>query len=388
MNEGSLSSAPSGAEPSEEVRALLDAAVHAAVLIDHVGRIVAFNGAAEKLFGYQAAEVLGQNVSLLMPDADRAAHDAHLARYAQTRVSNIIGTGREVSARRKDGSVFPVFLSVGVVRGAEPPRYVGFMEDLTPHHAAAEQARRLQERLMHVARLATVGEMASGIAHELNQPLAAVANYAQAGDRLLALPEHDLKEVRGALQEIAAQAMRAGDIIRRLLTLARSHHPMRLPTSVNTLLLEISDLVQADARAHGIQYRLELTEPLPPVEADPAQIQQVVLNLVHNAMEALAQTHGPKRSAGPGREITVKTALGPDSTVEICVSDCGPGVAGEIAQQMFDPFYTTKETGTGLGLAISRSIMAAHHGTLEYRPNSPTGACFIARLPAVRAAPA
>lgn len=375
MMEGPLPFCSSGAQPGEEMRALLDAAVHAVVLIDHIGRIEAFNHAAERLFGYEAAEILGQNVSTLMAEPERSAHDGHLARYAHTRVSSIIGTAREVTARRKDGSVFPVLLSVGAVRGAEPPRFVGFMEDLTHKQEAAEQSRRLQERLMHVSRLATVGEMASGIAHEVNQPLAAVANYAQAGDRLLALPEPDLGEVRGALQQIAAQAIRAGDIIRRLLSLARSHPPMRVPTGVNTLLEEMTDLVQADARARGIDCRMQLGGDLPAVDVDRAQIQQVVMNLVHNAMDALVL-------AGTAvREITITTCVAPDGHVEICVGDSGPGVSDQVAARMFDPFYTTKETGTGLGLAISRTIVSAHRGTLVHRANVPAGACFIVRLP-------
>lgn len=382
MMEGPVPSSSSGAEPGEELRALLDAAVHAVVLIDHAGRITAFNQAAQRLFGYEAAEILGQNVSTLMPEADGAAHDEHLARYARTGVSRIIGMGREVTARRKDGSMFPVFLSVGAVRGAEPPRYVGFMEDLTQQRDAAEQARRLQERLMHVSRLATIGEMASGIAHEVNQPLAAVANYAQAGDRLLGAPDPDLHEVRGALQQIATQAIRAGEIIRRLLSLARNHPPMRVRTGVNTLLEEIAELVQADARTHDIRYCTQLADALPEVEVDRAQIQQVVLNLVHNAMEALAATEDRVR------EIRLTTALAQDGYVEICVGDSGPGIPEEVAARMFDPFYTTKETGTGLGLAISRTIITAHRGTLVHRPNVPAGACFIVRLPGVRTAAA
>jgi len=208
--------------PHEELEALLNAAVDGVILMDHLGRVQVFNRAAERLFGYTAQEVLGANVSFLMVDSDRGAHDQHLARYLRTRVPHIIGTGREVEGRRRDGSLFPVFLSVGVVEGSEPPRFVGFVQDISYRHRAAEETHRLQERLMHVSRLATVGEMSAGIAHELNQPLTAVANYAQACDRLLGLPDPDIDEIRAALKEITAQAVRAGDIIRRLRALAHN----------------------------------------------------------------------------------------------------------------------------------------------------------------------
>ena len=177
---------PAAAQPPDEVQALLDAAVDGVVLLDHLGCIQSFSRSAEQLFGYRAQEVLGRNVGVLMTDQDRSAHDGFLARYVSTRVPHIIGTGREVSARRKDGSVFAAFLSVGVVRDTEPPRFVGFIQDRTLQRRTGEEARRLQERLGHVSRLATVGETASGLAHELNQPLAAIANYAQACERLLA----------------------------------------------------------------------------------------------------------------------------------------------------------------------------------------------------------
>jgi two-component system, LuxR family, sensor kinase FixL len=362
--------------PAEELHALLDAAVDGIIVIDHLGRIQAFNRAAERLFGYQAREVLDRSVNVLMTEPDRIAHDGHLARYAATRVPHIIGNGREVSARRKDGNVFPAFLSVGAVANSEPPRFVGFVQDLTLQHQVKEQARRLQDRLWHVSRLATVGEMASGIAHEVNQPLAAIANYAQACDRLLGRPDADLQEVHGALKEIAAQAVRAGDIIRRLRSLTRQHG-RREPTKMNALITELSDLVRADAQAHDVQYRLELSDDLPPLEVHRTQIQHVILNLVHNAIESLAET--PDRP----REIVVRTSRTHDGEVEVSVCDSGPGVAASVAARLFDPFCTSKATGTGLGLAISRTLVDGHGGTLEYRPNVPVGACFTLRLPVV-----
>jgi two-component system sensor kinase FixL len=361
--------------PGEELHALLDAAVDGIVMIDHLGRIQAFNRSAERLFGYQAQEVLDCNVNVLMTELDRIAHDSHLARYAATGVPHIIGNGREVSARRKDGSVFAAFLSVGAIADSEPPRFVGFVQDMTLGRQGEDETRRLRERLWQVSRLATVGEMASGIAHELNQPLAAIANYAQACDRLLGRPDADLEEIHGALKEITAQAVRAGDMIRRLRGLARQHAGRREPTEINGLITELTELVRLDAQAHDVQYRLELSDALPPLEVHRAQIQHVILNLVRNAIESLAET--PDKP----RKIVVRTSRTHDGKVEVSVCDSGPGVSSSIAPRLFEPFCTSKPAGAGLGLAISRTIIAGHGGTVDYRPNVPVGACFTVRLP-------
>jgi two-component system sensor kinase FixL len=238
-----------------------------------------------------------------------------------------------------------------------------------------EANRRLQERLMHVSRLAAVGEMASGVAHELNQPLAAVANYAQACERLLGLPDPDLEEVRDALRQITAQAVRAGDIISRLRGLTRARESLGELTDVNSLLLELADLIESDARLHEATCRFELGKGLAPIALDRAQIQQVIFTLVRNALEALDD-----RPPG-SREVVVSTARAPDGDVLIEVRDNGPGISAQILERLFDPFCTTKPAGTGLGLASSRTIARSHGGTLEHRPNTPAGACFVLRLP-------
>ena len=237
---------------------------------------------------------------------------------------------------------------------------------------------KLQERLTHVSRLATVGEMSAGIAHELNQPLTAVANYAQACDRLLALPDPDITEIREALRQITAQAVRAGDIIRRLRMLARNDLVQRKLTDVNVLVEELQELILLDAKAYGVTYKIDLTPDLPRVEADEAQVQQVIVNLVRNAIEALSQA-ADATTGSP--EISVSTRLSRQSDVEIAVCDNGPGLAPAVIARLFDPFCSTKPNGTGLGLAISRTIVKSHQGSLEHRPNSPRGACFIVRLP-------
>lgn len=375
---------------TQELQALLDAAVDAIVWIDHRGRIEGFNRAAERLFGYAEAEIRGRSVSALMPEPEGPAHDAYIRRYLESGVPHIIGIGREVNARRRDGTVFPASIAVGEIAHSNPPRFVGFLRDITvqkqllaevkrqrdAERRTQDEARRAQERLTHVARLATMGEMAAGISHELNQPLAAITNYAHACVRLLGREPPEIDEVREALEQIAAQSLRAGEIIRRLRSLVRRQETHRVLASINASIRELVPLAATDGRLHDVRLHFELEERLPPVCVDPVQIQQVLLNLLHNAIEALV-------AAPPElRDIAVRSALAGDGMVEVSVTDSGPGVDPSILERLFDPFCTTKSTGTGLGLAISRSIVDAHRGTLRYAPAAAGGACFTLRLPA------
>jgi len=233
----------------------------------------------------------------------------------------------------------------------------------------------LLQKLTHVSRLATMGEMAAGIAHELNQPLTAIASYAQACDWLLARGSTDTAEIRDALQQITAQGLRAGEIIRRLRNLARTPDSQRVLTDCNSLVEELRGLALTDARVHNVRLEMNLAAELPQVQVNRIEIQQVVLNLVRNAIEAL-ESVPPER-----RQLILRTGAGPDETVEISVEDSGPGVDRKIVDRLFSPFVTTKPAGAGLGLAISRSIVEAHKGTLRYRPQDAGGACFYLRLP-------
>jgi C4-dicarboxylate-specific signal transduction histidine kinase len=224
--------------------------------------------------------------------------------------------------------------------------------------------------------MATIGEMAAGVAHELNQPLTAIANYAQACDRLLARPVTDPSELREALRQITAQTARAAGIIRRLRTLARSHQTERALASVSALVTELRELVQTDAHVHGVQLSLDLAAALPEVLVDSGQIQQVILNFVRNSLDAFAL-----RPAGHP-QIAIQTSLTDHGEVELAVIDNGPGLPAEAMSRLFDPFFSTKENGTGLGLAISHTIARDHGGSVGYRPHEPSGACFFILLPA------
>lgn len=261
---------------------------------------------------------------------------------------------------------------------ADPPAAVSGAppETLLDGESPGVAAGVMHGRMLQVSRLATIGEMAAGVAHELNQPLTAIANYAQACDRLLSRPGANLDDIRTALREITGQAVRAGDILRRLRSLAQSQPMRREPADLNATVEAIRDLILADGRVHRAQVHFDLAAALPAVSIDAVQIQHVILNLVRNGLEA------PLEKEKGTRELTVRTALVSDGDVEIGVLDNGPGLSPQALERMFDPFFSTKPEGTGLGLAISNTVVRAHGGSLTYRPNIPVGACFSIRLPA------
>ena len=367
---------PSGASFAEnEVQALLDATVDAVIVIDERGRILQFSLAAQRMFGFDPQEVAGRNVSMLMPEPYRSAHDGYMERYLRTGEARIIGLGREVRARRKDGTEFPCDLAVGRVKGIDPPRFVGFIRDISERRRAEDEVRGMRDRLTHFSRLSTMGEMAAGLAHEINQPLTAIATYAQASQRLLNQPQPNVADVLGALEQINLQALRAGEVIRRLRDFVRNREVKREAVSCRRLLDDLRLLAETDAQHHDVQLRIDCESDLPEFQADSIQLQQVVLNLVRNAIDAVASLPRERR------EVTIRAARNDDGDLEIAVSDRGPGIAAEVVEQLFLPFFTTKTGGTGLGLAISRSIVRAHGGSLWHTPNPAGGATFSFTLP-------
>ena len=358
------------------VNSILDTVPDAMVVIDDRGFVQSFSSAAERLFGFGAAEIIGQNVKVLMPSPYREEHDGYLARYKQTGERRIIGIGRVVVGQRKDGSTFPMELAVGEMRSGAQHFFTGFIRDLTERQQTDARLQELQSELVHVSRLTAMGEMASALAHELNQPLSAISNYMKGSRRLLeSSTDQHVGMVRDAMDKAADQALRAGQIIRRLRDFVARGESERRLEDVKKLVEEASALALVGAKDRGVRVRFDLGRGADFVLADKVQIQQVLLNLIRNAIEAM---EGCDR-----RDLVVATARTSDNMVEISVADTGTGIAPEIGVQLFQPFVTSKVQGMGVGLSLSRTIIEAHGGTIAPRPNSGGGTVFSFTLPAV-----
>jgi two-component system sensor kinase FixL len=498
VNEDAASSLPwnSGAL----FRALIDTAVDGIIIIDIAGIIQLCSKSSERMFGYAAGEMVGRNVSMLMPEPYRAGHDGYLSRYRQTGEKQIIGIGREVVGQRKDGSLFPMYLSVGegqaegkgffvgIIRdlrdikseragrddasrllglvvdssndaivsttlkgviaswNASAQRIFGFSEreamgrhisilfpadlaeeeagllarlqngekiqnfetrrrhkdghellvalsvalvrdkegkpigisrtahDITERAAAELKTLKLQEELAHVARLTAMGQMSAAIAHELNQPLTAVTNYVKAAQRLLAMGDaQQMTRVQEAMEKAVGQTLRAGTIIRSLRDFVEKRESEKRPEDLNRIVREALELTFVGALHSDIRAETVLDSLLPPVVMDRVQIQQVLVNLIRNAMEAMARA--------PQRKLSLTTRYIAPDTAEIVVRDTGPGLPREVRERLFLPFVTTKESGMGIGLRICQSMIEGHNGSIRALDGDHEGAAFEIRLP-------
>jgi len=358
------------------LKSILDTIPDAMIVIDERGAMQSFSAAAERLFGYSAGEVLGKNVKMLMPAPYRDDHDGYIQRYLRTGERKIIGVGRVVVGERKDGSTFPLELNVGEMRTSQQRFFTGFIRDLTERQQTEARLQELQAELVHVSRLTAMGEMASALAHELNQPLSAIANYMKGSRRLLAEGSDERSKILSeAVDKAAEQALRAGEIIRRLRDFVARGESERRVENVRKLVEEASALALVGAKDKGVRVRFEFDPRVDLVLADKVQIQQVLLNLMRNAIEAMEESER--------RDLIVSTISAPDNMVEIRVADTGTGLAPEITGQLFQPFITTKRHGMGVGLSISRTIIEAHGGSIAPQPNPGGGTIFCFTLPAV-----
>jgi two-component system sensor kinase FixL len=348
---------------------ILDTVPDALIVIDHRGLIQSFNPASGRLFGYEAAEIVGHNISRLMPSPYREEHDRYLDRYLRTGERRIIGTGRVVSGQRRDGSTIPMELTVGTVNLPGEQLFTGFIRDLTERHERERRLRELQAELIHVSRLNELGQLVSALAHEVNQPLAAMANYINGARRLLASGNSE-----GALHAIglvAEQSDRAGQIIRRLRGLVRKGDAERRAENVRVTIEEAGALAQLGA---GERLRLEIHVADDAAEAiiDKIQIQQVLLNLMRNAVEAMTDQRHCDLTVAANR-------LG--EMVELRVTDRGPGLPATVRERLFQPFVTTKPDGMGVGLSVCRAIIEAHGGELHAEDAPGGGTIFRFTVP-------
>lgn len=388
--------ASSGRQTEEDIkgdslfRLVVEAAPNAMVMVNQKGEIIMVNAQAEKVFGYSRAELLGQPMEILVPERFARHHPGLRAGFTADPHSRPMGAGRDLFARKKDGSEFPVEIGLNPIHTDEGPMVLSAIVDITERKAAEKSLRdsnaalqesqnRLQglhSELLHVSRLSAMGEMASALAHELNQPLAAISNYMNGSRRLLAASQDpNAPKIEEALDKAAEQAIRAGQIIRRLRDFVARGESEKRVESISKMIEEASVLGLVGARERGIALQFDLDPAIDLVLADRVQIQQVLVNLLRNAMEAMAETSK--------RELTVTNTQAPDDMIEIIVSDTGPGFAEDILANLFQPFFTTKESGMGVGLSISRSIIEAHGGQMRAETNAAGGATFRFTLPAV-----
>jgi len=357
------------------LRSILATVPDAMVIIDEKGAILSFSAAAEKMFGYTEAEVVGENVSMLMPSPDRERHDGYLAHYRRTGERKMIGIGRVTNARRRDGNTFPIELSIGEARIDDQRIFTGFIHDITQRQQAEAQLKDLQAELAHVGRVSEMATLASSLAHELNQPLTAVTSYCQS-IRRLARGEADSQTrelIAEAADEAANEALRAGEIVRRLRDFFARGETERHIEDLPRLITEANALALVGSRELGVEVQVALDPGINLVLADRVQIQQVLINLIRNALDAM--------SGSEERLLTISTAASSDDLVTIAVQDTGTGISQSVADQMFQPFVTSKRTGMGIGLSICRTIIEAHGGRIWFEAAPEGGTIFRFTLP-------
>jgi two-component system sensor kinase FixL len=398
----------------ERFRSVAESANDAIILANGMARISLWNRAAQTIFGFSKEEVLGKPLSMLMPPHDRESHEKGFERFAQDGDSRVTGQTVRLDGVRKDGSEFPMELSISTWKTAEGRSYCGIIRDITERKQAEqalrqvkdqleervrlrteslakaisdlkaemarrkkyeEQARQHLETLAHFGRIHAMGEMASGLAHELNQPLAAIAGHSEICAQFIRRGADASSEaLLKSLAQITEQAQRAGAINHMLRDFARKREFQRATVDINELVQQVAILMEFDTRQHDVFVRLELGRHIPEVLADRIQIEQVLVNLIRNAIEAMLESDD-------GRTLTIRTSVDPSANVTVAVIDSGKGFSPDEAAQVFDSFYTTKPHGMGLGLAICRTLIEAHGGRIKATANSDRGATFYCTLP-------
>jgi len=354
------------------LQSILDTVPDAMIVIDEHGVVQSFSSAAERQFGWRSHEIVGRNVSSLMPEPYRRQHDGYLERYAHSGEKRIIGIGRVVVGQRRDGSTFPMELEVGEMRTGGKRAFTGFVRDLTERQGTERRLQELQLELLHVTRVNAMGQMSSAIAHELNQPLTASANYISAARRFLQKTD-GVAHAQDAMEQAGKQIMRAGATIKNLRDFIEKREGQRLPENLNKVIEQGIALAFVGMAHLNVKVRLQLDASLPMVFVDQIQIQQILINLIRNAVEAM---QGMEK-----KELTISTSRFDDRHVSVAVRDSGPGLPEAIRSKLFQPFVTTKEGGMGVGLMICQSIIQFHGGVIEVSPEDAPGTTFTFRLP-------
>lgn len=359
----------------EKFRLVVEASPQGVVLTDVRGQMVLVNDQTDKMFGYAREELIGQPIDLLMPERFRARHAEKMQAYLGAPQVRALGVGREFVGCRKDGTEFPVEIGMSLIQNTDSTLVLTVIADITARKLAETEAIRQRAELTHFARVSTMGALAGSLAHELNQPLSAILNNAQAATRFLAAAPPDLAEVRGALDDIAQDTKRAGEVIRQIRNLVRREEPNRQPLEINRVITDVVRLLHNDTMQRKIRITLDLGPSPIHIRGDSVQLQQVVLNVMLNAFDAM------KEAPEERRKVTLRATRRDPGSVQVAVQDGGTGISPERLRNLFEPFRSSKKDGLGLGLSICQTIVTAHEGQIWAENNTGTGATVYFTLP-------
>jgi len=356
-------------------RLATESSLSGVLLVNDQGNIILVNSQVEKLFGYHREELVGKPVEILVPERFASQHSAHRAKFLATPTTRAMGAGRELFARRKDGSEFPVEIGLNPIQTPGGVVVLATVVDISPRKVAEEEARRSREQVELLSRVSLLGEMTASLAHELNQPLAAIVNNATAAMQYLEHGRLDPEQLQEILTDVVGDGHRAYDIMRNVRSAIKKGSAIRGPINLNDVVKAVTRMVQPDAAAQFCRLETSLAQDLPTIEGDPSQIQQVLINLVRNAFDAMHDTP-PSR-----RIVEIATSYNGDGTTSVVVRDHGSGFSEATRERLFEQFFTTKEEGLGMGLAIVRSIVEAHGGSISAENADEGGARFHFQLP-------
>jgi PAS domain S-box-containing protein len=356
-------------EREAKLNSIFNASVEGIITIDMSDIIVSANAAVENIFGYKPEELIGCNINKLMLSSSTSY-------YNPAHTVELEGQIREIEGIHKNGSVVPLDLSVAEFSIDNEHFFTNIVRDISLRKHRELQDKEHLDELAHVTRLGLMGEMASGIAHEVNQPLSAISSYAQASLNLIDNENPDLVKLTEILYKTQQQALRAGQIIHRMREFVKSHSKHRLTTDLNAVIHDAVSLCIAELKQNNIRLIFELERNLPPIYADHIQIEQVIINLVRNSIDALQNLPAKQQ-----RQLTIHSHLTLSNGIQIRVKDNGPGLDEHQKQKILTPFYTTKADGMGMGLSISRSLIEAHEGALHFNSQLGKGTTFYFTLP-------
>jgi PAS domain S-box-containing protein len=362
-------------QAEEKFRLAVEASPSGIVLVDGEGTIVLVNTQTEKMFGYSRAEMIGRAVEILVPERFRALHPGHRAKFLAAPVARAMGAGRELFGLRKDATEFPVEIGLNPIKTPDGILVLSSIVDITTRKQAELEVLQHREELSHLGRVAAMGELAASIAHELNQPLSGITINASTGQRLIDHGNADLGELREVLRDIVADGHRAGAVIRGIQTMVKRGSSTRQQVNLNDVVTNVVRMVNPNAILQSCELETLLEPNLPSIEANPVQLQQVLLNLIINSLHAMQET------PAANRKVVIATEWNGDGTICTSVRDHGAGISEEARERMFEQFFTTKEKGLGMGLAIARSIVKSHGGTIAAENPDGGGARFYFTLP-------